>query len=881
MIALLAGATLSAIANPARAADINWRADAPGRAYNSANNWVGGSVPGQDDDAIFDASNVFNLSIGSDARVGGWNFSSGAGDYVFTIPSAPNVTFIFVGGGISVEGGSVSITNGGHLNFNSSSTAATATITNSQNVNFRNSSAAADAIIVNDGFVDFYDTATAANSTITNNGTTTFQHDSTAADAIITNNQVLNFYDSGTAGSATITNNDEINFGHESTAGNATIDNGGRINFNSNGIRSSTAGNAAIDNRLATSVVNFADTNRTDLSIGSFSGIGQVQLGSRALATGGNDLSTTFSGVISGAGGSLTKVGVGTFTLSGANTYSGPTTVNGGNLVVNGSLASVATVNSDARLSGNGSIGGLVLDSGGTLAPGNSIGTMTVTGDASFNAGSIYEVEVEAPDQADKTVVTGTATIDGGAIEIVKLSTAETSYLSGQTYRIIEAGSVSRVSDFTFNSPFIFLRPGLVYGADFVDLELTRTASFGDVAQSLNQTQAGAALDGLAQNGDALAVFNELLTSADDDTARQAMDLASGEIHASGQHVAWQTNDLFARMLRGNAQAGLGALGSKRAAAVPIGYGPTSKKPGGAVAIDALTTSATGSAYSSERVSNAWITALGGGGSIDPDGNAAETNWYSGGIAGGNEGALDVANGSAWAGFGLGYLKSRGNVDARLSSIDGDGAQLGIYGGWARGQWTLTGALAYSASHVETTRNVIIGDINRTALANYWNHSLGFAGEAAHAFDLDGGFTVSPLASIDASWTGHGGFVETGAGALNLTAASTDWMRFDTGLGLEMSRTLDIANGGSLILKARAVWEHAFADALPGQSLALAGSSTGFEVKGPDAGRDRLRLGAVLSFDVGQNMAMRASYDGLFSSSQHSHAGAIGLNVKF
>jgi autotransporter-associated beta strand protein len=51
-----------------------------------------------------------------------------------------------------------------------------------------------------------------------------------------------------------------------------------------------------------------------------------------ALTVGGNNGSTTFSGVLSGSG-SLTKSGSGTLTLSGANTYSGGAAVNGGALV--------------------------------------------------------------------------------------------------------------------------------------------------------------------------------------------------------------------------------------------------------------------------------------------------------------------------------------------------------------------------------------------------------------------------------------------------------------------------------------------------------------------------------------------------------------------
>ena len=72
---------------------------------------------------------------------------------------------------------------------------------------------------------------------------------------------------------------------------------------------------------------NFAET------VGSLAGAGNVTLGTGTLTTGGNNTSTTYSGVMSGTGG-LTKAGTGTLTLSGANTYTGATNVNVGTLTL-------------------------------------------------------------------------------------------------------------------------------------------------------------------------------------------------------------------------------------------------------------------------------------------------------------------------------------------------------------------------------------------------------------------------------------------------------------------------------------------------------------------------------------------------------------------
>lgn len=153
-----------------------------------------------------------------------------------------------------------------------------------------------------------------------------------------------------------------------------------------------------------------------------------------------------YSHVLSGAG-KLYKQGAGSLELTNASTMSGLTTVEAGTLIVNNTsgvaLNGSVTIESGATLSGAGSLGSAVTCAG-TVAPGNSPGTLTVAGNFNLTGNYICELSGAANDRID---VGGTLTITNGAIDFDVLNPLTEDYYILATYNSLSGSSFLSVTD--------------------------------------------------------------------------------------------------------------------------------------------------------------------------------------------------------------------------------------------------------------------------------------------------------------------------------------------------------------------------------------------------------------------------------------------------
>jgi autotransporter-associated beta strand protein len=99
-----------------------------------------------------------------------------------------------------------------------------------------------------------------------------------------------------------------------------------------------------------------------------------------------------YAGTIGGSG-AVTKQAAGTLTLTGTNIYTGATSVRAGALIVNGALGNSAVTVTNGTLGGNGVIQGPVTIQGaGRLAPGVSIGALTINNSLNLSGTTVMEL---------------------------------------------------------------------------------------------------------------------------------------------------------------------------------------------------------------------------------------------------------------------------------------------------------------------------------------------------------------------------------------------------------------------------------------------------------------------------------------------------------
>jgi fibronectin-binding autotransporter adhesin len=572
--------------------------------------------------------------------------------------------------------------------------------------------------------------------------------------------------------------------------------------------------------------------------------------------------SGTYAGIMSGTGG-MTLQGGGVLTLAGNNLYTGPTTVTGSGLIVNGSLASAVALDASSAIGGTGTIGGLV-SNGATLAPGNSIGTLTVSGSFAQTGGT-YQVEVNSAGQSDRINVTGapgTATINGGTVQVIA---APGSYGNSTTYTILNATGGVAGTYSGVNSNFAFLTPSLTYNANnvFLTLALQGNAFSGFGGNTANQRSVGFALDQSFANatGDFATVIGAL-AGLNTQQGPWALNQISGQPYADFGTFNIANNALF-----------MNALGQQMALA---------RGGAGSGQRQALAKACEVEACDDTSPFSVWVSGLGGLGSVQGNGNSSTFTYNVGGTAAGIDYRVTP---SALVGVSAGYTNGTQWVDSFQGKGWSNSVSVAVYGSFTQSGLYVDALAGYAYSNNQLQRQISIPNLQpRTA-----NGSTGanqFLGQAEAGYRIGiyvpADATVTPFVRFQASSIDQAAFSEWGANSLSLDVEQQTTTSIRTTLGADLAGAIDLDDTRTLALGLRLGWLHEYAGTARPLTAAFAGApSAAFTVYGATLQRDAAVIGFQASTDVATATQLYLRYDGEIGSGSDNHTLNVGLRLSW
>lgn len=569
-----------------------------------------------------------------------------------------------------------------------------------------------------------------------------------------------------------------------------------------------------------------------------------------------------------GGPGRLTKSGAGWLRLSGDNSFGGATVtsgilefdgdnhltsnvrVEGGTLVVNGSFSGsplevfggMAVVNGtvsgaptyvgpDGTLGGSGTLGDTRV--AGTIAPGNSIGTLTIDGDYVQEAGARFVAELLPPDQADLLRVTGTATLNGGTL--VLSSEAGQPFVLGQQYQLLtaEGGIVGNFASVDNSNLSPFLSVSLLQGAGTFGVDVIRGAALATAAGTPNQSAIAASLDALPDSSSLLRATTQLSAAE----ARGAFDGLSGEIHASAQQVLLEGS----RLVR---DAALGRAG--------------------------------GNAFDVEagRDTGAWVEIQHQGGEIAADGNAARARYSGNAVLVGIDHAFD-------AGWRIGVFGGTGdtdfNVRGRGSRGEASSTHVGVYAGTSWGSFGLSLGHARSQNEVEVNRTVAFRGYSDALASRYDADSSQTFVDVGYRF-ARGRLELEPYVQYAHVEVDTDGFSERG-GAAALAGRGAEARADLSTVGLRLATHLAGSEQSDawLSLRANLGYRHASGDQVRHARLGLVDGGEAFDVASP-AIRDEALL---LQIGAAARLSANSQLDLGLSHVDADVANDTGINARF
>lgn len=574
--------------------------------------------------------------------------------------------------------------------------------------------------------------------------------------------------------------------------------------------------------------------------------------------------------------GTFNKLGGGNLTAASNFFVGGAANILEGGFFVNGQFVSRGrlTVFQNALLGGNGTITGDLFNSG-TVNPGNSPGTLSVTGNyVQYPSGTLV-LEIASHTVFDRLLVGGTASL-AGRLDARNLG-PQLAY--GQRYAFLQAGAISgRFNQITMPQPSIFRGRFLAQGG--TGSLVVAPASYTLVAKTQNQKNVAKALNSFipATSGDRQTVSTalDLLSAGQYPTA---FDQISPAIYQS--FTALTIGQAFAQTQMINQRQSSVRLGAKGFQAAGFQEQPIKYDADGKSVADAKSLKSVIRVPDQDNWS-AW--AMGTGIFSNTGGLASVPNFHSqagGFLAGADYTFGDAESGApsltlgGYGGYSYTYADYSGGSTTEINS-----ALFGLYATYARGGFYADTVLGGGYNAYQTKRSISFSTIDRTARSTPDGGQLSAAINIGYDWNA-AGFTFGPIAGLQYTYAGIGSFGETGANSLDLNVDQQNASSLRTTLGGRVAYTWNLSKSICLIPEVRLFWQHEFLGNTPSLGASFANGAD-FTLAADSTAPDSVFAGAGLTAQFGKNWNAFFFYNANFGNQQSvTNSISAGLGWKF
>lgn len=603
----------------------------------------------------------------------------------------------------------------------------------------------------------------------------------------------------------------------------------------------------------ATNEFDFAEFGKFDEWKNDIGGSGKlIKQGDGTLILSGDN---SFAGV---------DVNQGIILLTGENNYSKGSSVNGGSLVLEGNLNSLldvnkgtlqlnggivnsqVNINENGVLSGNGKINKLVVNQGGVVALGNSIGAISTSDSVIFNSGSNYHVEINSQGDSDKITSQGTATLNGGIVNVSLennqnlLTKADVQSFYSTKYTILTADKGVKGKFADVNPNYLFLGTTLFYDQDAVTLNVGRNnATFVGLAKTKNQRSIADAIDALPSGH---SVHESIVRMDSTNAVRHAFNELTGQIHA----------DVLSSQLNNSRQIKETLLAQVKNAGILNGEKEYTDNKG-----------------------NVWAKILHNWEDVSSDGNANSYDASTYGVLLGADQRFN--NDNALVGIATGFTKT--SLSGYNSHADSDNYHLSFYGGYDFDNIVLRAGASNTWHRINTSKTVKYGAQSDRNKADYNGNTSQIFIEAAYPITIED-TEIEPFVNLVSAKTKNTSISEQGGGAaLQAKSQSTDSTTSTTGLRLNNQWKLNSRSNVSLY--GELGWLHQYGDVKRSVKLRFSDTQPTFIANSVDAARDAGVIKVGTTIKINDKSKISFEYSSLYEKNQKNNSIDAKVSISF